>query len=44
MNNSFSNLMNIYVNDQVDQEVEKGTSGTKPTGTSGGKRWALHAT
>ena len=24
MNNSFSNLMNIYVNDQVDQEVEKG--------------------
>ena len=24
MNNSFSNLMNIYVNDRVDQEVEKG--------------------
>ena len=41
MNNSFSNLMNIYVNDQVDQEVKKGNQWNREYGKEWGKEMTI---
>ena len=41
MNNSFSNLMNIYVNDQVDQEVEKGNQWNQAYGNEWRKEMGI---